>query len=663
MNPLLLQINLSGTPWNDSIYYLSNESYEGVNFYFPFLSDVPVLEIGGTASGFLRVSLGSLKILNLPRDINHPFHGTNYSRLINQAIAIPFSIFMSEKATALFTGNLALVGLTQNELNFQIFEETSSINDILFLKKGLDSTGTVVSKINKNVDNEVEIEFSSDHTFFPGQKVLFSGMTLVGTELGYVVTTDNFYTVNRVTDLTMTIKDRDGVAVPETFLAIMDNEINDGVITASGSLSPGFSVPSGSTITLNSGVTVTVLTTNTAVCGESTGRPLAFGKVSHVTPITTRSKTLGLLLNPEFEFLSSSPSVIDTYLTAYEDGVQIGTAQAAQSTTFATTPTTDLITLNAGFKGEVSLNGVGIHGTTIKDFFDLVVATLSLESTITLDVTKAPQAASYTPGFQQYADGIISSMVSETDFTTTDDIYISRDTSISDVTISSGDTLKINSGFILTVGTYLVPSIFPTFVDALAFYETKQTSFLSFVSDLAHSINYQFYIKGTVFYLIDRGYNPATINTFYDYEIEEANYEIIPPIRSIISNWEIKQATGEAVTGGAPEQGYPKLVTIPQNAIASFMASGQDINVKSYHQNPQAVTAYLENILAVAKKPVVSITVNDINESLTFGDRIQYSRAVDYITADFLVRKIVYNFRDRKTTFAGDAVLTQLEAA
>jgi hypothetical protein len=665
MESVLLKIDLTGTDWSSSAFYVSSDNYIGENFYFPFLASAPKISIGGVEAGFLKVNIGGVTLVNSPQDTNHPFSGSRYTQLLSASQLIPFELRTSETTNPFFSGNLALVSVDKDFLKFQIFDEAASLATVNLLRKTLEESSVTVTDISSS--GTAVIVTAAAHGLKNGQAVIFKDLMGIAQELIYSETTDNFYIVKNKTTNTFELNDRDGVEVAAADMNLLVDSTGSKTISADTELLSTFTVASGLTLTIANGVTVTVADTNTMLTGAPTGRPLAFGKITHKTPVIVRNTTNKKIINPflDLSINNDSAPIAGEFLQLFEDGQEVGTMEDGDDKEFTTAATAELITADAAFTGQMSLSGVSTKGTGIIDYFtNVLIADLALAgSTLTLDKTKAPNSENLVPGFEIYAADLQSKLNTVADPSTSGDINITRDTIFdSPFTISSGDTVTIQSGSTLTITEQLDPAIAPAFINALSFYVTRQEALLDFSSRLARSINHQFYIKDDILYLIDRSNTPTASTTYLEHEIIEANYEITSPIRTLNSYWSVNSAKGAAIVAGSETaQGYPQLVSTDLKASIPDLGVGQDIDIENFIDGIPEMQSYLANILSIDKKPVVSVKVASIDSTTAMGDRIKFNRSVDYITADMIVRQIDYDFEDMSTVFIGEATLTQLE--
>ena len=68
------------------------------------------------------------------------------------------------------------------------------------------------------------------------------------------------------------------------------------------------------------------------------------------------------------------------------------------------------------------------------------------------------------------------------------------------------------------------------------------------------------------------------------------------------------------------------------------------------------------DILTIDKKRFVTLVVADIRDDLRIGDRVKYTMVDDYMTNEFIIREVEYDFKNLQTTISGDGSLNLLES-
>lgn len=115
---LLVEIEFNSKTW-----YLSEEGYIGENYYAPYLSETPSLELGEVKGGYIGVRIGDLSIANRPNDRFSPFSifGGGYSKLLanpNQKINVQIYWQQNLRRDSLFDGTMYLSGFDTDSFNF-----------------------------------------------------------------------------------------------------------------------------------------------------------------------------------------------------------------------------------------------------------------------------------------------------------------------------------------------------------------------------------------------------------------------------------------------------------------------------------------------------------------------------------------------------------------
>ena len=199
-------IDLSSSPFSDATYYVADEpgSHTTSQFYQPFISEPPTIQLGDYDSGWLTVVVGSLQLVNRPSDSRHPFSGANYSTLIaNPMTAIP--VTFRHNGRPIFEGSAILNQFNTDFLRFQIEAKVQKTNLLRLIVAETSSQSEVIG-VGDNGSGKVRITTQSLHPFSAGEQAFFTGMSIVGEELEYNPSnTDTQYTITAVTDTTFDI--------------------------------------------------------------------------------------------------------------------------------------------------------------------------------------------------------------------------------------------------------------------------------------------------------------------------------------------------------------------------------------------------------------------------------------------------------------------------
>lgn len=188
-------------------------------------------------------------------------------------------------------------------------------------------------------------------------------------------------------------------------------------------------------------------------------------------------------------------------------------------------------------------------------------------------------------------------------------------------------------------------------------YWTKQDPLIEIASQVAEAFNHIFYIapdtdrtdNARTLFLVDRANTPSSYITLEEDLILEASYTLGFPLGGVSGSF----------TVNTPEAG--KLVAKEVQFRAENKPVGREENAPVFadsYGDAAQVVGRLEAIRDIDKKPVVSVTVPEIQVGYRPGDRFKFSREQDFLSADMIARKITFNFKDETTTLEGDATLT-----
>lgn len=315
---------------DNTVYYLSQEGYQGEYFYYPFLISMPRLDIGAVGKGgLIGVRLGDLTITNDPHNQQHPFSGTRYADLLAQPYQYSCRIYWSETMTLLHDGAISLAQIEQTQLTFtladpafeQILKYYSITNKWFYVEEVLNTTPVTITV--------------SGHEFVVGQEIVFDLMQGPGQELNYDRANHNYYVVASVSGNTIGLKDSE----------------NQDILPANVTLG---------TVTLDNGTTDNIPKNRVGIPALV---PFTHGAVFHKTPVIRRHGTE--VANPNMSWTNT-----EFPLEVYEDGVLIGSTDPASPELFNRAPTETVIYLNSQMaEGDLSISGISLNGSTISDLF------------------------------------------------------------------------------------------------------------------------------------------------------------------------------------------------------------------------------------------------------------------------------------------------------
>jgi len=326
---LLAEITVGG-----EVYYCARGVYQGGRFYYPFITDLPQLEIGPTEGALIGVRLGDLVLTREPDNLLHPFGGARFAPLLNEPTLYNVRIRWQEGGAVLHDGAMALTKLDDESLTFAltdpVFEQElkfySITADWYYCEEVADDGSGYVQLLVPN------------HEFIVGTRVLLEQMQTAGAELNYSRNDNNYYEIDGVNGDRVTIKDKDNVRVQVAGVTL-------GAVTFSAG--------------------------NNRV-GTPAFVPFTHGIVQNQRPVIQRWNEE--IANPGLTWLDPSNPI-----EVWEDGTLIGSSDPASPEFFQRTPDETTIYLNQPTtNGDLSISGRGTFGTSLDDLFRYVANRLSL---------------------------------------------------------------------------------------------------------------------------------------------------------------------------------------------------------------------------------------------------------------------------------------------
>ena len=617
-------INLSSSPFSDTTYFVADEpgSHTTSQFYQPFISDPPTIQLGDYDQGFLTVVVGSLQLVNRPSDSKHPFSGANYSALIaNPMTAIP--VTFRHNGRPIFEGSAILNQFNTDFLRFQIEAKVQKTNLLRLIVAETSSQSEVIG-LGDNGSGKVRITTQSLHPFSAGEQAFFTGMSIVGEELEYNPSnTDTQFTITAVTDTTFDIDfnisdigfenpskgnytftfgtnfttDRT-FSISESIESIAS--IQEGVtvsvasnvivsVEESNQLPNTYDVRVGDTVSISEESVVDVTGTNAYDIGSAsatdTQLPFAFGQIDLQTPVIVLNTAKTEVGNPNLQVSTAK----------VEDDGQAETINTGQSFDFYTVPSGEIprLTLNSGsVAGEASVSGRTIH----------------------FDTTNGDRTA-----FDFF--GWLSNQLGYGYNTT-------------DASNANDDNRQVS------------------------IYVTTQIRMLDFADQVARGLNMQFFlddINGEIF-LIDRGNVPSSADlTLEDYEIIRSEIYLPPPLSGLVSQREYNIASGAGTSANAF-----KLLKINRGIRIANIDTGRDENITTFSPSIELASEVLDAIKDIKIRPRVELTIKGINLDTLPGSRINFNSQTLGATGFLIVRKRTWSFAEETTTFCGDSVITPL---
>jgi len=207
--------------------------------------------------------------------------------------------------------------------------------------------------------------------------------------------------------------------------------------------------------------------------------------------------------------------------------------------------------------------------------------------------------------------------------------------------------------------SYIDTSKSSTYGNTLSIWQTEKIQVLELFSKVCQSTNSQFFIArkqsagagegSLVMVLIDRANNPTATEIDPDLIIS-SSYRIASPLASVALSMDWVDLKG------------PETKTL--DMVSNNLGYGRRITYKNYYGTNlvnYGSQANVDAIRDIEKKPIASVVVDGIMDTNLPGDRFTFSRQEDQVKVDLLTRSITWDWRDRRTTFSGDATLSLQE--
>lgn len=708
-NLFLAEIDFLGKTW-----YVSNEAFSGRNYYAPYITQSPNLEIGPSKGGYIGVRMGQLSLSNNPYDEFHPFSiftGGYKSLIENPNQLIPTRLFWGERESPLFTGSISLDNLNSDEISFFIENEEYS-NELLKLTRDVDAKTVSVTteSLSKDADNLVTV-ISPDHGLEDGDLV--------------VVTSSSDPSFNTESSGKGSIIEK----------------VNDSSFT--------YTAPNG-------GSTASTSTDHSVQSYLKRFGPFVFGKVNLRGPLIEIDNldTDGKSIGSTYENPGVEPFDSNNHLQLFDDGVLVGTtdssitsqvvggsASIAKSANIVTVTFTSSHGLSVGEAIEVS----GVTGDSADEYNTRqIITTVPSTTQIQFNVSEYANAPTGTPTVKTinnfFGDGRYPSVTRirsrQEDTNQQSGTYSHNGTdltiSITDHEFKVGDAVKLNfssgsrsgtseivtvktrnegtngkgTSFVATstessgsgnvqtgtargyegVGQSAVSGISTNGSTVAEFFEMikdklhtadkpvtsvdfsrapncdteqygiwvmQQSLVIDFAGKIAENSNYHFTIDQGVLKLFDLRSTSSTFRTFRNDEVTDATYIMPYPIKAFETNFQIN---------------VPKTDKVPTAMVAETrtvrvenLFDGEVKKIENVTDDLEDAETFLKNIKEVKTKSATSITIGDVIVDVKIGDRIKTIREEDGLSIDMNVRSIKYNFDQLETKFEGDCTLSIIE--
>ena len=201
-------------------------------------------------------------------------------------------------------------------------------------------------------------------------------------------------------------------------------------------------------------------------------------------------------------------------------------------------------------------------------------------------------------------------------------------------------------------------------------YEETQQKLLDFAGAVAKGTNHIFYIRKdseqvdgsgnyrTILYLIDKKHTPSAYHTFDYSKIISSKYKIPHPIAEYVTKFSINVP----YSGLVGSDSVSRLVKEDKSVTVKHLDTGKYIGIKTFSKSISVLESMVADILIIDKKRYITLIVADIRDDLRIGDRVKYTMVDDYMTNEFIIREVQYDFKSLQTTIAGDGALGLLES-
>lgn len=670
---LLVEIEFNSKTW-----YLSEEGYIGENYYAPYLSETPSLELGEVKGGYIGVRIGDLSIANRPNDRFSPFSifGGGYSKLLanpNQKINVQIYWQQNLRRDSLFDGTMYLSGFDTDSFNFLLEDKIADV-DLLTTARDIKSSLASVNSISIRGDGAEGVVTAPDHGLKEGDLIQ------VTSSVNYNV----FNTLN---------SDNETIDVPVI-------KVDDG----SGGFDPNFfryAFTQGQTSTdydISSNYSINAYTQKP--------QPFSFGVVEREKDIIQTAEITRASVGEKSGFEYSNPDLkvnsSTNPITLFDDGVLVGIEDNTKTGN-----------LSAGGGGSITASAIVREG----DFFRITTSSshgLVIGSTVKLSgfnpaelnttgafyvVADVPSNNNFTI-FARIADDQAISV--GTGKIETPGEYFGVDREPTETTIFSraffndlaaydantqtpvraigGTNLTSKDGSVI-YGTPLVSGISTNgetlseffefiankvgvtnvdFSDApnasslkLRIWQTSQTKAIEFAGEVSYAANHLFEIKNDTLRAIDRSYQPDSFIQINNWEIVSAAYKMPTPVKALRTKWDENVINPKTIPTSLSTRG--------ESVMISNSSSGEIVDIIPVTKNQEVAIQILESIREILNKSVITIRVGNIRSDFKVGTRIKANRDEDGVSIDMVIRTINYEFGELETEIVGDGTISVIE--
>ena len=630
----MTDVLLTEMTFNNKVWYLSEDGHLSENYYAPYLTKAPQLELGQIKGGFIGIRLGNLGIVNKPNDRFSPFsiYSGGYQKLMSnptQNIPITIKWQQNEVTSSLFDGTMYLKTFGSDSLTF-LLEDSYTDIDLLSEEIDIKANPATISSVEISASGTTATVIAPDHGLETGDEVTVTGAT-----------NSNF----NVADLAIT-------------------KVDDNSFT--------YAISSTTATELSGGYVIEFK--------EKKPGPFTFGSINMKNGLIQKEDGTGTYkgfayANPQLDKDSTT-----NRLRLYDDGILVGSTDSTGSSGLTKTATATPVKVGK----VVTVTTTTSHGASIGDQVTLSGITDDRYNGIfiIIDVPTADSFSYYNnstktiSGITGSNNVFIESNYYGVDRVPTDSTIYSR---ANDPDASTGSSGAQNG--VVLLGTAYVSGVSKngsTLSDFFAYvaeklgvsnlnfkgaplastinlqqWVTGQTKLIDYAGKIAEGSNYLFEIKNDELRVMDRAEIPSDFITIENKDIVDASYKIPYPAKAFRAQWR------ESIpnTTVAPAQIEDRPVSI----MVSNSASGKIIDLPVVTENIDDQRTIINAIRNVVNKPVVNLTVGDIRLDLKVGTRLKGLRKEDGLSFDMMVRTVSYDFKGLGTKVSGDGTITVIE--
>lgn len=624
-----MTLNFGGKTW-----YLSNEGYAGENYYAPYVSKVPKLEIGQESGGFISSKFGNMVLRNVPYDRSSPFsiYSGNYKSLIeNTNQLITTEISWGVKEIPLFEGTVYLSNVTTDQISLVLQPPETTIDlldDVTDFDAGPDENSLTLTSVTGS-GNTATVTTPAAHLLNTGDYIYANGWS------------GNF----------------DEVAAPIT-------KISD----------TSFSYPTQNAVTGTgaNGVIRPYL---------KQSNPFAFGIINQKPNLVKQENRTGeIYRNP----LKHNPtgSASDPHLELFDDGILVGTTDSTDindtsKSVHALTRDGNMATVTTSADhGKIAGTRVQIDGADQREYngsftiFDVPASNQFRYVVFNEPVTPATKSSSAVSSSNTLTLKIFGNYFGSGRVPTATQVKSRAADNSGSGTLgtrmvgrASVSGISPHGKTLLEFWQYIQGRLNISALDytkapnlaskELNVWQEGQTTVKEFAGKVAESTNHVFYIRNDTLIVVDRANQPSTFTEFRNYEVINASFAAQYPLQAVESNWPVYIPR--------PDKFPASLETVKRQARVENLPNGKVLKVDTVVDDPSKMEVFLTAIRDYEKQPLITLSVNDIRDDILIGDRIKFDREEEFASYDFQVMQISFDFEQAQTEFSGKGSVSLID--